>query len=49
MPKMPALKYLMANLALPGESFVAVWQTLSDKNKDDLKKYADEEQVALGL
>lgn len=43
---LPALRYLMNNGVVKNTSD---WSSLNDKDKDDLKRWADEEQKALGL
>lgn len=48
MPK-PPLAYIQQELKGPNDNFIQMWKELSDKDKDDLKQWADEEQKVLGL
>ena len=47
MPR-PALNYLMEHLNGFGD-FTSQWKRLNDTDKDTLKRWAMEEQAALGL
>lgn len=44
MPETP-LKYIMGQLSIKASD----WQALSEKDREDLKRHAAEEQKALGL
>ena len=44
-----AVSYIKQELTLPGESFVPEWRRLSDKDKTELKQYAEDEMKALGI
>ena len=46
--RMPALKYLSTHLNDKGD-FMSQYKNLSEKDKQELKEYAEREQDALGL
>lgn len=46
--RVPALSYIRTNAAMPGDNFVAQWNSLTDKDKADLKQWAEDEQTLLG-
>ena len=43
------LGYARANLMMPGEVFVREWGTLTDTDKEDIKRWAAEEMAVLGI
>ena len=44
--KVAPLSYIRQNVALPGENFVAQWNTLTEKDKADMKAWAEAEIAA---
>lgn len=37
------LSYIRKNVGLPGENFVAQWNSLTEKDKADMKQWAEDE------
>lgn len=44
-----AIVYITQNLKMAGDTFMRDWSALSEKDKTDLKRYAEDEQDALGI
>ena len=46
---MTPVSYIKQELKVPGVSFVTDWQSLTEQDKIDLKRWATEEMKILGI